>query len=462
MTVLEQGLKLNDRYVLIKKIGEGSYGEVWVAEDTFVGIDVAIKVFMAFDPQSLEDFKEEFRITFDLHHENLLGGMSCDVWERRPFIVMEYCPNGSAGKLAGNVNEETIWRFIRDVAHGLAYLHGHQPEPIIHRDIKPDNILVRTSGNFAITDFGLSKKTRATMRRMSGRAPSLGSPAYMGPELYVSQVGSSDPSRRNVSPSPVKATDIWALGVTVYELATADLPFCGRGGEMLNAHAEIPDLPETFSDDLNKVTRRMMLKETWDRPTAVQLEQWAERALRGEPVFDEPKDGGGGGDDDDRPKSRKQIWIGLSAVLVVLIALVFAFTGQNKKKLLKECELLEQRADAIRDNEKGYREALDNYKRIIKLVQDNHLDFNTGEVIRKEVEVERKIEERVKEYKEKVNRYKSAGEDIDAYNIVIINLKKILLLKEDDQLRKELTKYEEKLKEKSQHEMKLTECLINN
>lgn len=450
MTVLEQGLKLNDRYVLIKKIGEGSFGEVWVAEDTFVGIDVAIKVFMAFDPKSLEDFKEEFRITFDLHHENLLGGMSYDVWERRPFIVMEYCPNGSAGNLAGEVDEKTIWRFIRDVAHGLAYLHGHQPEPIIHRDIKPDNILIRTSGNFAITDFGLSKKTRATMRRMSGRAPSNGSPAYMGPELYVTQVGSSDPSRRNVSPSPVKATDIWALGVTVYELATGDLPFCGRGGEMLNAHAEIPDLPETFSDDLNKVTRLMMLKETWDRPTAVQLEQWAERALRGEPVFEKVEGGGGGGGggrvDDDRPKSRKRVWIGLSAVLVVLITLVFAFTGQNKKKMLKECELLEQRADAIRDNEKGYREALDNYKRIIKLVQDNRLDFNTGEVIRKEVEVERKIEERVKEYKRDINDLKEIGNDKSIYEEIIKCLNAVLRLKDDGLTEMELRSYEARIK----------------
>ncbi len=451
MTELHEELTLNGRYVLKKLIGRGSFGEVWLAEDTLMGMDVALKVFMTFDPQNLENFREEFRITFDLHHDNLLVGMSCDVWERRPFLVMEYCPDGSVGDLlkkSQTIDEFTVWRFIRDVAAGLAYLHGHGPEPIIHRDIKPDNILIRLSGSFAITDFGLSKKTRATMRRMSGRMTHSGSIPYMGPELFESQERDVSGAVVNrVSSSPVKATDIWALGVTVYELVTGELPFCGMGGGMLNSGAEIPDLPEEYSDELNKVMQKMLAKATWDRPTAAQLERWAGRALRNEPVFE--GDGGDFGDsgNKDRPKSRKGLWFWLASVVVVLVIAAIAFIGPDKQKLLKECELLEQRADAINSEEKGYREALGNYKKILSLVRDNGLSYDTREVVQKEVELEKKIEERVKVYKKEIAEYKNEEENKFVYKIIIKDINRILLLKEDEQLRGELSAYEEKLKQ---------------
>ncbi len=438
MTELQQGLMLNSRYVLKKEIGGGSFGRVWVADDTLMGMEVALKVFMAFDPKSLESFKEEYRITFDLHHDNLLAGMSCDVWEQRPFIVMEYCPEGSTGHLAGKVDEDIVWCFIRDVASGLAYLHGHQPEPIIHRDIKPDNILIRRSGSFAITDFGLSKKTRATMLRMSGRESQSGSVAYMGPELFRS------------SGLPVMASDIWALGVTVYELVTGELPFCGMGGGMLNVNAEMPDLPEGFSDELNKAVQQMMTRETWDRPTAVQLGQWAERALRGELVFgdtsggDSGSSGGSGGGV--KTKSRKGVWIGIFVAVAVLIVAVLVFTGPDKQKILKECELLEQRADAINGEENGYREAHDNYKKILDLVRDNNLDYNTREVIRKETEIEKKIEERVKAYETAIKKSEKLGEKDFVYQGIIEVLEKIYILKQEEAVRERLNIYKEKLK----------------
>ena len=437
MTELQQGLMLNGRYVLKKEIGGGSFGRVWVADDTLMGMEVALKVFMAFDPKSLESFKEEYRITFDLHHDNLLAGMSCDVWEQRPFIVMEYCPEGSTGHLAGKVDEDIVWRFIRDVASGLAYLHGHQPEPIIHRDIKPDNILIRRSGSFAITDFGLSKKTRATMLRMSGRESQSGSVAYMGPELFRS------------SGLPVMASDIWALGVTVYELVTGELPFCGMGGGMLNVNAEIPDLPEGFSDELNNVVQQMMTRETWDRPTAVQLEQWAERALRGEPVFEDAtvsdSGGSGGSSDGVKTKSRKGVWIGIFVAVAVLIVAVLFFTGPDKQKILKECELLEQRADAINSEENGYREAHDSYKKILELVRDNNLDYNTREVIRKEAEIEKKIEEKVKDYEGFIIDMEKIGEEDFVYESIIKALENIYQLRNEDKVRERLDAYKEKL-----------------
>ncbi|MBR6932137.1 MAG: protein kinase, partial [Bacteroidales bacterium] len=104
---------------------------------------------------------------------------------------------------------DTLWQFIGDVASGLAYLHKMD---VVHHDIKPDNILRTESGSFAITDFGISTKMRSTLRRNSSRSvqqnSSGGSLPYMGPEMFSERAES------------VKATDIWAFGVTLYEMIT--------------------------------------------------------------------------------------------------------------------------------------------------------------------------------------------------------------------------------------------------
>lgn len=421
---LQAGLTLNDRYMLQMLIGRGSFGEVWLAQDMLLGMDVALKIYMAFAPASQAEFKAEFRITFELHHDNLLGGMSCDVWEQRPFIVMEYCKEGSAGRWVeetfrqgDRIEEKEIWRFIRDVASGLAYLHG---KSIIHRDIKPDNILIRHSGDFAITDFGLSKEMKATMRKASGNKVS-GSTAYMGPELFSS------------SPSAVMASDIWALGATVLELATGELPFSGMGGGMQNGGAQIPNLPKRYSKKLNTVVRKMMAKETWDRPSAVQLEEWAERALAGN-------------DPNPHPKPRKGLWIGI-ATLVAVMSMIFFFVFIPDNRKLKECRALEQRADAIGQEENGYREALDNYNKIMELVRDNNLNYNTLNIHNKKVELEKKIEEKVKQYEKSIEIAKKIGKHKGAYKGILQSLRKIYSLTGDKNTETEIDNYEKKLKE---------------
>lgn len=265
------GTIVKDRYILKEYKGSGSFGEVWLAHDKVLDSDVAIKIYLSLDPRGIEEFKSEFITTMDISHPNLLTTKYFDVWEQHPFLVMKYCSKGSSSSQAGKMDEYALWQFIHDVAAGLHHLHD-RPEPIIHQDIKPDNILMDDYGRFLITDFGISKKIRSTMRKLSKRAIGAGATAYMGPERFDSD------------PTLVKASDIWSLGVSIYELATGELPFSGMGGAMLRQGAELPALNNKWSKDLNMVMQSCLAKETWDRPTASQLEEFADAILKGVPA----------------------------------------------------------------------------------------------------------------------------------------------------------------------------------
>lgn len=266
-----EGCLLDGRYELKRFIGSGTFGEVWVANDTATDLEVAIKVYVSMDETGFKEFKKEFQISFELNHSNLLHAnyLGVNPEDKCPYLVMPFCPDGSVSRHIGSMSEADMWRFIRDVASGLAYLHSMNP-PIIHQDIKPDNILILRNGDFVITDFGISKQLRATLRKSANSLNSAGAISYMGPERFSKQY------------QAVKASDIWSLGASIFELATEELPFCGMGGSLLKQGADMPELPEQYSRELNMICQSCMTKETWNRPTAQQLADFASRYIDGE------------------------------------------------------------------------------------------------------------------------------------------------------------------------------------
>ena len=328
---LEPNILFHDRYRLIEMKGRGSFGEVWLAQDEHLGMEVAIKVYIALDDRGVAEFKSEYKTTFGLNHPNLLHANHFDLCEKRPYLVMPYCPDAATNYI-GNIDERMLWRFIRDVASGLDYLHGMG---IIHHDIKPDNILIDAEGNFLITDFGISKKIRSTLRRNSMRQVEEdevagGSIPYMGPEMFGSKQES------------VNATDIWALGATLYEMSEGELPFFGQGGGMQLNGAQVPELSSNHSDDYKRIVQMCLAKDPWDRPKAEQLRDYAQSMLDGripEPIWeqgqptetpppteyhgsgarttelDEWKNGGS-----DSGKKSKALWWVLGAVAAVIVA----------------------------------------------------------------------------------------------------------------------------------------------
>ncbi|MEE0950870.1 MAG: protein kinase [Paludibacteraceae bacterium] len=262
--MLQENTLFANRYQLIKLLGRGGFSEVWLAKDNWTHLQIAIKVYapgQGMDQDGLQDFCGELASVYDLNHSNLLKPQHVDTWQNMPYLIMAYCPAGSCVKRIGKMTEPELWKLIHDVAAGLAYLHE---KDVIHQDIKPDNILIDTEGNYLITDFGISTRARSTLRKsVIGGNTSGGTTAYMGPERFSRQ------------PAPTKASDIWSFGAMAFELLEGVTPFGEIGGGMQKGGAEIPFINAPVSDALKFTIFKMLSKETWDRPTAATLVEWA-------------------------------------------------------------------------------------------------------------------------------------------------------------------------------------------
>ena len=260
---LQENTLFANRYQLIRLLGRGGFSEVWLAKDNWTRLQIALKVYapgQGMDQDGLQDFCGELASVYDLNHSNLLKPQHVDTWQNMPYLIMAYCPAGSCVKRVGKMTEPELWKLIHDVAAGLAYLHE---KDVIHQDIKPDNILVDTEGNYLITDFGISTRARSTLRKsVIGGNTSGGTTAYMGPERFSRQ------------PAPTKASDIWSFGAMAFELLEGVTPFGEIGGGMQKGGAEIPFINAPVSDALKFTIFKMLSKETWDRPTATTLIEW--------------------------------------------------------------------------------------------------------------------------------------------------------------------------------------------
>lgn len=270
---LEENILFAHRYRLKQLLGRGGFSEVWLAEDTLTTLEVALKVYApggGMDERGVQLFSAEFSLVFNLNHSNLLKPTYYDTFERMPYLVLPYCELGSAANLVGQMNEQAAWRFLHDMAAGLEYLHSQEP-PVIHQDIKPDNILLDHSGRYLLTDFGISIKARNTLRKsMLKNEGSVGTLAYMGPERFSKY------------PLPIKASDIFSLGATLYELLTGMVPFGEHGGLLLQHGAEVPELEGDWSDALKRIVGACMEKETWARPSATEIRLYCEQQMNGE------------------------------------------------------------------------------------------------------------------------------------------------------------------------------------
>ena len=231
-------------------------------------------------------------------------------------------------KEVGKMTEQDAWRLLRDVASGLAWLHNMTP-PVIHQDIKPDNVMIGENGDFMITDFGVSTHLKSTLRKsMSSAFSSAGTIAYMAPERF---------SKDN---TPIMANDIYSLGATVYEMLTGDTPFGDDGGLLQMKGAEVPELKGDYSPQLKEVIARCLSTNPWERPTAEQLEKYADDGLNGRKIVF-------AGDKSFWDKYKILI---IAGVLAVVIAGIISVVLVNKHNDSMQADLISMQTHAYNDS----------------------------------------------------------------------------------------------------------------
>lgn len=377
---MEEKKLFHNRYFMERLLGRGNFSEVWLARDTKTDIAVALKIYApatGLDDNGLNVFAREFALVVNANHKNLLKPLYYDNFERKPYLVLPYCKDGSIMRNVGKFTEEEAWRLIRDVASGLSWLHNMNP-PVIHQDIKPDNVMIGENGDFMITDFGVSTHLKSTLRKsMSAAFSSAGTIAYMAPERF---------GKDN---TPIMANDIYSLGATVFEMLTGDTPFGNDGGLVQKKGADIPELKGEYSSQLKKVISKCLRTNAWERPTAEQLEKYAETALKGEVIRFI----------DEKTFVQKNKYLIILSIIVIMIGCIGSaifISNQKVQKLeYEKMELQVQRNDSIRQVIAQY---CSNVKRLEKK-GDNHEEqyeqsyIEAYETISKAIEAHKNLSE---------------------------------------------------------------------
>jgi hypothetical protein len=215
--------ELLEKYASPELIGVGGIARVFRAENTMSGESVALKIPVQFNETAGKCFMKEIKAWEDLNHENIVNIHEVNILPV-PYVEMEYIAQSLADLKKPLIPEEAA-RIVRGIAEGLAYAHS---QGIIHRDIKPQNILLTDTGVPKITDWGMSKVMGAYMpHTITGFSLSYAAPEQIAPDTF----GDTD-----------QRTDIYQLGVVFYELLTGELPFTG--------------------DDISLVTRRIIGEES--------------------------------------------------------------------------------------------------------------------------------------------------------------------------------------------------------
>ena len=419
---MEEKKLFHDRYFMERLLGRGNFSEVWLARDTKTDIAVALKIYApatGLDDNGLNVFAREFALVVNANHKNLLKPLYYDNFERKPYLVLPYCKDGSIMRNVGKFTEEEAWRLIRDVASGLSWLHNMNP-PVIHQDIKPDNVMIGENGDFMITDFGVSTHLKSTLRKsMSAAFSSAGTIAYMAPERF---------GKDN---TPIMANDIYSLGATVFEMLTGDTPFGNDGGLVQKKGADVPELKGEYSSQLKKVISKCLRTNAWERPTAEQLEKYAETALKGEVIRFI----------DEKTFVQKNKYLIILSIIVIMIgcigSAIFISNQKVQKSEYEKMELQVQRNDSIRqviaqycsnvkrlekkgdNNEEQYEQSyIEAYETISKAIEAHkNLSEDKGnrmkaELTKTKVQIEKKLREAFNDLNEKAKLFEADDPEV--------------------------------------------------
>jgi serine/threonine-protein kinase len=308
---LNTGSTFAGRYQIIEELGKGGMGKVYRVLDKELKEEVALKLIkpeIASDKKTLQRFSNELKLARKISHKNV--GRMYELMEEKGtrYITMEYVPGEDLKRLIRKVGQFGAGKTVsiaKQVCKGLAEAHRLG---VVHRDLKPQNIMVDEEGNARILDFGIARSLKA--KGITGAGVIVGTPEYMSPEQ--AEVKEVD-----------QRSDIYSLGVILYEMVTGRVPFEGETplGIVIKHKSEMPKDPREINtqipDDLSKVILRCMEKDKKNRyQSAGEVRSEMENIEKGIPTTERivPKR---------KPITSREITVKFSLKKIYIPALVF-------------------------------------------------------------------------------------------------------------------------------------------
>jgi serine/threonine protein kinase len=253
-------------YRFLRKLGSTEHSGVYLAEREATHLQVVLKVLRQVPEHTdsidaFDRFLQEYETIAEMDHPNIVRIYDLGIGDDHAHIVMEYLDGGDLRhKIESGTSEHEAVRYLREIASALCAVHDKN---VLHRDLKPGNIMLRKNGSIALIDFGLAKRAKLASA-ITDKGEIFGTPYYMSPE----QGHGSDVDERS---------DIYSLGVIFFELITGDKPFKGdtaMGTIYLHAKAPVPRLPHKLAG-YQELIDRMLAKRAEDRLQSVaEIEQW--------------------------------------------------------------------------------------------------------------------------------------------------------------------------------------------
>ncbi|GAA3934918.1 serine/threonine protein kinase [Microbacterium soli] len=266
-----QGVSFGGRYELQSRIAIGGMGEVWEATDHVIGRTVAIKIlkdeYMG-DPGFLERFRAEARHAALVNHDGIASVFDYGEENGSAFLVMELVPGEALSTILERDGELSPDKTLDIVAQTASALQAAHAAGLVHRDIKPGNLLITPDGRVKITDFGIA--------RIADQVPLTATGQVMGTVQYLSP---EQASGHAASP----ATDVYSLGIVAYECLAGKRPFTGESQvaiAMAQINEQPPPLPDSVPRPVQNLVMAMIAKKPGDRPSSAATVSRAAQALR--------------------------------------------------------------------------------------------------------------------------------------------------------------------------------------